>query len=127
MTTVIDNTYLLSDTITAYLQSTPTQLSTPASRNNSYSSLQHGANDYSDDETVIMANKRGENLKDEESTVETAFSVWGSDDKSELDHGVGGLDPAHQDNRHLNGQENARERPTLITIKNKNVSETCNA
>ena len=37
-----------------------------------------------------MANKRGENLKDEESTAKTAFSVWGSDDKSELDHGVGG-------------------------------------
>ena len=74
-----------------------------------------------------MANKIGENLKDEDSTVETAYSVWGSDDESELDHGVGGLDPAHWDNRHLNGQENAREHPALITIKNKNVSEACNA
>ena len=75
--------------------STPTQLPTPTSKNNYHSSLQYGANDYSDDKTVIMANKIGENLQDEESTVETAFSVWGSDDESELDHGVGGLDPAH--------------------------------
>ena len=74
-----------------------------------------------------MANKISENLKDEESTVETAFSVWGSDDESELDHGVGGLDPAHQDDRRLNRQENARERPALITIKNKNVPDTCDA
>ena len=51
--------------------------------------------------------------------METAFSVWGSDDESELDHGVGGFDPAHQDNRRLNGQANARERPALITIKIK--------
>ena len=65
-----------------------------------------------------MANKRGENLKDEESTLETAFSVWGSDDESELDKGVGGLDPAHHDSNHVNGRENARERPALITIKN---------
>ena len=64
-----------------------------------------------------MANKRGENLKDEEGTVETTFSVWGSDDESELDKGVGGLDPAHQDSTLVNGQENARERPALITIK----------
>ena len=74
-----------------------------------------------------MANKRGENLKDEESTVETAFSVWGSDDESELDKGVGGLDTAHQGIRHINGQENARERPALITINHKNISETGNA
>ena len=59
---------------------TPTQLPTTASMNNNYSSLQYGANDYSDDKTVIMANKIGENLKDEESTVETAFLVWGSDE-----------------------------------------------
>ena len=52
-----------------------------------------------------MANKIGENLKEDKNTVETAFSVWGSDDESELDHGVGGLDPAHQDTRHFNGQE----------------------
>ena len=51
-----------------------------------------------------MANKRGENLKDEESTVETAFLVWGSDDESELDKGVGGLDPAHHDSDHVNGR-----------------------
>ena len=51
----------------------------------------------------------------------------GGDDESEFDHGVGGLDPAHQDNRRVNGQENGRERPALITIKNKNVSEACNA
>ena len=75
--------------------STPTQLPTTTSKNNYYLALQFGANDYSDDETVIMANRIGENLKDEESTVETAFSVWGSDDESELNHGVGGLDPAH--------------------------------
>ena len=64
---------------------TPTQLPTPTSKNNNDSALQYDTNDYSDDKTVIMANKRGENLKDEESTVETAFSVWGSDDESELD------------------------------------------
>ena len=63
-----------------------------------------------------MANKRGENLKDEESTVETAFSVWGSDDESELDHGVGGLDPAHQDSKHINGQERARDAPAHFLV-----------
>ena len=73
-----------------------------------------------------MTNKVGENLKDEESTVETAFSVWGSDDESELDHGVGGLDPAHLDERPLNGTLKARERPALITIKNQNNSDTSN-
>ena len=100
----IVNNNLLSDTITAYPKWTPTQLPTPASQNNYYLSLQYGANDCSDDETVIMANKRGENLKDEESTVETAFLVWGSDDESELDKGVGGLDPAHHDSDHVNGR-----------------------
>ena len=106
-------------TITVYPKSIPTQLPTPASNNNYYSSLQYGANDCSDDETVIMANKRSENLKDEESTVETAFLVWGSDDESELDKGVGGLDPAHHNINHVNRRENARERPALITIDNK--------
>ena len=56
---------------------------------------------------------------DEESTVETAYSVWGSDEESELDKGVGGLDPAHHDSKHVNGQENARERLALIVIDNK--------
>ena len=100
--------------------STPTHLPTTTSNNNNYSALRFGANDHSDDETVVMTNKRGENLKDEESTVETAFSVWGSDDESELDHGVGGLDPARHDDRPLNGPAKARERPALITIKNPN-------
>ena len=49
-----------------------------------------------------MANKEGENPMDEEGTVQTAFSVWGSDDESELDKGVGGLDPAHRDSDHVN-------------------------
>ena len=69
--------------------STPTHLPTTTSKNNYYSALRFGANNHSDDETVVMTNKVGENLKDEESTVETAFSIWGSDDESELDHGVG--------------------------------------
>ena len=56
---------------------------------------------------------------DEEGTVQTAFSVWGSDDESELDKGVGGLDPAHGNSNHVNGQEKARERPALIIIDNK--------
>ena len=110
--------------ITAYPKSNPTQLPTPKSNINYYSSLQYGANDCSDDEAVIMANKEGANLKDEEGTVQTAFSVWGSDDKSELDKGVGGLDPAHHDINHLNGRENARERPALITIDNKSSFES---
>ena len=42
---------------------------------------------------------------DEEITVGTAFSVWGSDEESVLDKGVGGLDPAHSDDRHVNGQK----------------------
>ena len=62
--------------------STPTQLPTTTSKNNYYSALQYGANNYSDDKTVIMANKIGENLKDKESTVETTFSVLGCDDES---------------------------------------------
>ena len=69
-----------------------------------------------------MANKEGANLKDEEGTVQTAFSVWGSDDESELDKGVGGLDPAHHDINHVNGRNNARERPALITIDNRAAS-----
>ena len=56
---------------------------------------------------------------DEEATVQTASSVWGSDGESELDKGVGGLDPAHRDNNHVNGREKARERPALIIIDNK--------
>ena len=59
--------------------------------------------------------------------METAFSVWGSDDESELDHGVGGLYPAHQDDRPLNGPSKARERTALITIKNRNSPDTCDA
>ena len=66
-----------------------------------------------------MAKKIGENLKGEESTVDTMFSVWGSDNESELDHDVGGLNPAHQGNEW--------ERPELITIKNENVSDTYGA
>ena len=66
-----------------------------------------------------MANKEGENPLDEEGTVQTAFSVWGSDDESELDKGVGRLDPAHHDSDHVNGREKARERPALIIIDNK--------
>ena len=53
---------------------------------------------------------------DKETTVETAFSVWGSDEESVLDKGVGGLDPAHSDDRQVNGQEKTRERPALIRI-----------
>ena len=105
--------------ITTYPKSNPTQPPTAKSNNNYYSSLQYDANDYSDDETVIRANKGGANLMDEEATVVTAFSVWGSDDKSELNKGVGRLDPAHHNRDHVNGQENARERPALIIIDNK--------
>ena len=75
----------LMQTITAYPESNPTQLPTTKSNINYYSSLQYGANDCSDDETVIMANKTGANLKDEEGTVQTAFSVRGSDEESELE------------------------------------------
>ena len=110
--------------ITAYPKSNPTQLPTPKSNINYYSSLKYGANDCSDDETVIMANKEGANLMDEEGTVQTAFSVWGSDDKSELDKGFGGLDPTHHNINHVNGRENARERPALITIDNKSNFES---
>ena len=53
---------------------------------------------------------------DKETTVETVFSVWGSDEESVLNKGVGGLDPAHSDDRHVNGQEKTRERPALIRI-----------
>ena len=56
---------------------------------------------------------------DEEATVQTAFSVWGSDDESELDKGVGGLDPAHHESDHMNGQKKAQERPALIIIDYK--------
>ena len=56
---------------------------------------------------------------DKEATVETAFSVWGSDEESVLDKGVGGLDPAHSDKNLDNGREKARERPTLIMIAKK--------
>ena len=105
--------------ITIYPESNPTQPPTSKSYNNYYSALQYGANDYSDDETVIMANNKGKNPLDEESTVETAYSVWGSDEESELNKGVGGLDPAHHNSKHVNGQEHARERPALIVIDNK--------
>ena len=106
-------------TITIYPESNPTQPPTSKSNNNYYAALQYGSNDYSDDETVIMTNNTVKNPMDEESTVETAYSVWGSDEESELDKGVGGLDPAHQDSERVNGQENARERPALIVIDNK--------
>ena len=102
--------------------STHTHPPTTTAKNDYYAALQFGANDQSDDKTVVMTNRLGENLKDEESTVETAFSVWGSDNESELDHGVGGLDPARHDDRPLNGPAKARERPALITIKNPNKS-----
>ena len=42
---------------------------------------------------------------DEETTVGTVFSVWGSDEESVLDKGAGGLDPAHSDDKHVNGRE----------------------
>ena len=60
-----------------------------------------------------MANNEGKNPMDEESTVQTSYSVWGSDDESELDKGVGGLDPAHHNSNHVNGREKAQERPAL--------------
>ena len=69
--------------------------------------LRSDVNNHSDDDTVVMTSKSSENLQDEESTVDTAFSVWGSDKDSELDHGVGGLDPAQQDDRPLNGPPKA--------------------
>ena len=37
------------------------------------------------------------------------------------------MDPAHQDDRPLNGPAKAQKRPALITIKNRNNSETCDA
>ena len=89
----------------AYPKSNPPQPPTSKSNINYYFSLQYGANDCSDDETVIMANKEGANLMDEEGTVQTACSVWGNDDESELDKGVGGLDPAHHDIDQVNGRE----------------------
>ena len=69
-----------------------------------------------------MENQKGGNSMDEEATVVTAFSVWGSDEESVLDKGVGGLDPAHSDTNHVNGQEKARERPALIVIAKKGDS-----
>ena len=122
-TGIVSNNQLVQS-ITTYPKSNPTQPPTSKSNNNYYSSLQYDANDCSDDETVIMANKEGANLMDEEGTVQTAFSVWGSDDESELDKGVGGLDPTHHDINHVNGRENARERPALITIDNKSSFES---
>ena len=59
---------------------------------------------------------------DEEATVETTFSVWGSDEESVLNKGVGGLDPAHSDEKHVNGRVKARERPALIGIAKKGDS-----
>ena len=56
---------------------------------------------------------------DEETTVGTAFSVWGSDEESVLDKGVGELDPVHSDDKHVNGREKTRERPALIVIAKK--------
>ena len=44
-----------------------------------------------------MTNRTDENQKGEDTPVNAAFSVWGSDEDSVLDHGVGGLDPAQQD------------------------------
>ena len=41
-----------------------------------------------------MTNKASEKPQREEGTVDTAFSVWANDKDSELDHGVGELDPA---------------------------------
>ena len=54
-----------------------------------------------------MTNKMGENPQGEEGTMSTAFSVWGSDEDSELDRGVGGLDPAQKDDKPLNGPSTA--------------------
>ena len=103
--------------VTTYPMSNPTQ--PPTAKSNYYLALQFDINDCSDDETVIMENKEGRNRMDEEATVKTAFSVWGSDEESVLDKGVGGLDPAHGDENHVNGREKARERPALIVIAQK--------
>ena len=65
-----------------------------------------------------MTIKTGESPQGEEGTVSTAFSVWRSDEDSELDHGVGGLDPAQQDQKTRNGPPSTRERPPLFTIVN---------
>ena len=97
--------------------SNPTQ--PPTAKSNFYAALQFDVNDCSDDETVVKRNKEGKNQMDEETTVGTAFSVWGSDEESVLDKGVGGLDPAHSDDKHVNGQEKTRERPALIVIAKK--------
>ena len=94
--------------------SIPTQ--PPTAKSNFYAALQFDVNDCSDDETVVKRKNGSENQMDEETTVGTAFSVWGSDEESVLDKGVGGLDPAHSDDRHVNGQEKTRERPALIRI-----------
>ena len=96
----------------------PTHPPTTTAHNNYYDVLRSDVKDHSDDETIVMTNKTGENLQGEEGTVSTAFSVWRSDEDSELDHGVGGLDPAQQDDKPLNGPLTARERPALITIVN---------
>ena len=81
--------------------SIPTQ--PPTAKSNYYAALLFDVNYYSDGETVVDKKKEGENQMDEETTVETAFSVWGSDEESVLDKGVGGLDPAHSNDRHGNG------------------------
>ena len=72
--------------------SIPTQ--PPTAKSNYYAALLFDVNDCSDGETVVDKKKEGENQMDEETTVETAYSVWGSDEESVLDKGVGGLDPA---------------------------------
>ena len=97
--------------------SNPTQ--TPTATANYYAAIRFDINDCSDGETVVKRKKEGKNQMDEEATVETAFSVWGSDEESVLDKGVGGLDLAHSDKNCVNGRENARERPALIMIANK--------
>ena len=66
-----------------------------------------------------MENKEGKNQMDEETTVGTAFSVWGSDEESVPDKGVGGLDPAHSNYKYVNGREKTRERPALIVMAKK--------
>ena len=84
--------------------------------------LGFGANDHSDDKAVVMTNKTSKNLQGKESPVEISFFVCGSDNESELDHGIRGLDPSKYDDRPLNLPLKAQERPALIPITNPKKS-----
>ena len=74
-----------------------------------------------------MTNRTDENQKGEYAPVNAVFSVWGSDENSVLDHGVGGLDPAQQDQKNRSRSSATCERLALITISKTLSVETSTA